>query len=105
MRSAFWASKYNEVKLANAKLPILLRECEGVPAKLTATYGAARSGTRTIANADGARKRWGWVLPLRQHLRLTCVLARVTEMGVEKSMSVEGLDSAAFGKALQELIK
>lgn len=43
MRSAFWASKYNEVKLANAKLPILLRECEGVPAKLTATYGAARS--------------------------------------------------------------
>ena len=45
------------------------------------------------------------MLPVRQHLRLTCVLARVTEMGVEKSMSVEGLDSAAFGKALQELIK
>mmetsp|Transcript_24437 Transcript_24437/g.60634 ORF Transcript_24437/g.60634 Transcript_24437/m.60634 type:complete len:93 (+) Transcript_24437:26-304(+) len=35
---AFWANKYHEVKSANLKLPILIREFEGTAAKLTATY-------------------------------------------------------------------
>jgi len=34
----FWAKNYSEVKLANASLPILLRESTGAPAKLTATF-------------------------------------------------------------------
>ena len=36
---AFWAKKYSEIKLANPTLPILIRESEGTPAKLMATYG------------------------------------------------------------------
>lgn len=37
--SAFWAKKYNEIKNANMKLPILIRESAGAQAKVTATYG------------------------------------------------------------------
>ena len=45
---AFWASKYGEVKLANLKLPILIRECEGTQASLTATYEMGKEKTISV---------------------------------------------------------
>ena len=35
---AFWAKEYSNIKAANPKLPVLLRECAGTPASMTATY-------------------------------------------------------------------
>ncbi|GIL79908.1 hypothetical protein Vretimale_12530 [Volvox reticuliferus] len=61
----FVVSNYAEMKKANPHFPILVRECAGTDAKLTARY----------------------------------------DFGVEKSVSVQGADSAAVLSKLQELIK
>ena len=44
-RRDFWVKNYTPIKAANTTLPILLRESQGVSAKLTATYGAPASPT------------------------------------------------------------
>eukprot|EP00879_Flechtneria_rotunda_P001585 GHRR01001744.1.p2 GENE.GHRR01001744.1~~GHRR01001744.1.p2 ORF type:complete len:102 (+),score=24.68 GHRR01001744.1:136-441(+) len=61
----FVIGSYAELKKANPDLPILVRECSGTEAKLTARYG----------------------------------------FGVEKSVSVQGLDAAGVTTKLQDLIK
>ena len=39
-RREFWKKNYATIKKDNLKLPILLRECSGVQARLVAVYGA-----------------------------------------------------------------
>jgi len=38
VRRDFWVKNYSAIKGANASLPILLRECAGTPARLTAAF-------------------------------------------------------------------
>ena len=46
-RRDFWKKQYSAIKSANSSLPILLRESQGIQAKLTAAYRAHTRQTRT----------------------------------------------------------
>ena len=46
-RRDFWKKQYSAIKSANSSLPILLRESQGIQAKLTAAYRAHTRHTRT----------------------------------------------------------
>ena len=41
---------YHELKKANPRLPILVRECEGATAKLIARYGACCPSWNTVVS-------------------------------------------------------
>mmetsp|Transcript_10063 Transcript_10063/g.25093 ORF Transcript_10063/g.25093 Transcript_10063/m.25093 type:complete len:95 (-) Transcript_10063:1131-1415(-) len=60
----FVQSNYKELKTANPTFPFLVRECEGVEAKVWARY----------------------------------------DFGVEKSLSVEGMDATKVEKSVQQLV-
>jgi len=92
-RSDFWAKNYTAVKAANAKLPILLRESNGVDAKLTATYGALALAVPFLSLV---RAVFSEPPMLRAHR---------SEFGVEKTVSVEGMNADAFGKELKTLMQ
>jgi len=61
----FVQTNYKDLKTVNPTFPFLVRECEGIEAKIWARY----------------------------------------ELGVEKSISVEGLDVANVEKSVQQLVK
>lgn len=91
-------STYRELKQANPKFPILVREAESAQAKLIARFGetARPCGTATLrcmcffcTTASAPRAR------------LAIVLA---DFGVEKSVDVEGMDAAGIGKQLEQLV-
>jgi hypothetical protein len=42
LRSAFILNHYKALKGANPTLPVLIRECAGAEARLTARFGASR---------------------------------------------------------------
>ena len=88
-RREFWKKNYSEVKNANLKLPILLRECEGVSAKLTAVFGAARPAATALA-------------PSPDRAPAACACA---EKGLEKSVAVEGQSEVEFSKTLKDIMK
>eukprot|EP00308_Calcidiscus_leptoporus_P005786 CAMPEP_0119375386 /NCGR_PEP_ID=MMETSP1334-20130426/35501_1 /TAXON_ID=127549 /ORGANISM="Calcidiscus leptoporus, Strain RCC1130" /LENGTH=91 /DNA_ID=CAMNT_0007393683 /DNA_START=39 /DNA_END=314 /DNA_ORIENTATION=+ len=44
----FWLKNYKAVKSANMKLPILLREAAGAPAKLTAAYSGGKEQSISV---------------------------------------------------------
>mmetsp|Transcript_31040 Transcript_31040/g.99259 ORF Transcript_31040/g.99259 Transcript_31040/m.99259 type:complete len:86 (+) Transcript_31040:21-278(+) len=46
----FWKKQYSAIKSANSSLPILLRESQGIQAKLTAAY---QGGKETVVVVDG----------------------------------------------------
>ena len=50
----FWAKNYNSFKAANSSLPILLRECGGTQAKLTATYALGEEKSMDIEGMSAA---------------------------------------------------
>ena len=63
LRSDFWAKNYSEVKLANAQLPILVRESSGASAKLTATFGERSSPSPARSPRHVQRPYSGTFLP------------------------------------------
>eukprot|EP00967_Tisochrysis_lutea_P105477 scaffold160854_cov36-Tisochrysis_lutea.AAC.1 len=83
---------YSAVKAANLSLPILLRECAGTPAKLTAAYRECDSRCSYEALSFA-----GCQLPLCDSLRC--------KGGKEHSVSVEGLTAEEFSAKLQSLMK
>ena len=44
----FWFKNYSTVKAANEKLPILVREKAGIPAKLTAAYAGGKEQSVSV---------------------------------------------------------
>ena len=86
-RREFWKKNYATIKKDNLKLPILLRECSGVQARLVAVYGAP-------APAKFARVR-----PPRA--RPTPCRAPAAPYK-EKSIAIDGMNDAEFGNVLAE---
>ena len=115
VRSDFWQKNYNTVKAANEKLPILLRESEGVAARLTATYGARRAPARAARDTcvlrvqrallTSLRVRRALLTSLRVRRALLTSLRAMAARGKETSVDVEGASESTFGIKLQELLR
>ena len=86
-RREFWKKNYATIKKDNLKLPILLRECSGVQARLVAVYGAP-------APAKFARVR-----PPRARPAPCRAPAAPYK---EKSIAIDGMNDAEFGNVLAE---
>ena len=86
-RREFWKKNYATIKKDNLKLPILLRECSGVQARLVAVYGAP-------APAKFARVR-----PPRARSAPCRAPAAPYK---EKSIAIDGMNDAEFGNVLAE---
>ena len=86
-RREFWKKNYATIKKDNLKLPILLRECSGVQARLVAVYGAP-------APAKFARVRPPRARPT------TCRAPAAPYK--EKSIAIDGMNDAEFGNVLAE---
>ena len=73
----FVMSMYQELKKANPKLPILVRECEGVTPKLIARYGTSQPLCRVAgALCPYSRGLWAQTLALRRPWLLTASTRR-----------------------------
>lgn len=76
---------YESFKKANPDLPIMIREAKGTPARAFARFGASSSlhlpSSKPVADA--------WL---------------VVERGVEKNVSLEGLDEKSVGEKIGELV-
>ncbi len=64
----FVVANYAEMKKANPHFPILVRECAGTEAKLTARYGGCRLGDGVLqpAHSDAGREPSQLVGPYAQ---------------------------------------
>ncbi|KAG5228059.1 NADH dehydrogenase (ubiquinone) alpha subcomplex [Salix suchowensis] len=79
----FIEKNYKDLKTLNPKLPILIRECNGIEPQLWARYGIC--------------------FP---HSHLYFLSSPVTSLfGVERGVRLEGLSEAQISKALEELGK
>ena len=85
-RREFWKKNYATIKKDNLKLPILLRECSGVQARLVAVYGAPAPEIRAHAAAS----------PRPAPCRAPAAPSS------EKSIAIDGMNDAEFGNVLAE---
>jgi hypothetical protein len=100
-RRDFLLANYAELKKANPTFPILVRESAGVEAKLTARYGACLRRMRAPKHSS-----------LLMHWRVcrTFTMASISaphvsaDLGVEKSVSVQGESASGIVSKLQKLI-
>ena len=73
------------IKKDNLKLPILLRECSGVQARLVAVYGAPAPAKFARVRPPPRRPRAAPAAPYK-----------------EKSIAIDGMNDAEFGNVLAE---
>ena len=92
-RSEFFSKNYASIKAANAKLPVLLRECNGTAAKVTATYGGLTP------------KLLPWHDLSPPPFAKLPMLSPFSEFGVEKSVDLEGLAAGDVDSHVKALMK
>ena len=81
-------SSYQELKRANPKFPILIRECKGTPAVLVARYGTSLC--------------FALLTLLIAPFHNSCCLV---DFGKEETVAIDNLDKAEISKRLEELVK
>ncbi|TQD86417.1 hypothetical protein C1H46_028020 [Malus baccata] len=109
----FVEKNYKDLKSANPKLPILIRECRGIEPQLWARYG----GGATTPSPQGIPQASLRLFEnLQRGLRLLASFLVFTDspaagpnlgldMGVERGVRLEGLTEPQISKALEELVK